>query len=136
MDNNSSGNTATVQQNDKPITAKKKFSFKTLLVLALVIVAVIFLFNKCNAGKLKGKWVADDGSTITFSDSENGYISYGSSSRTLDFTYFIDDDVVEIKTKTTLFTNSMIIRYEFEISGDTLTLKDLDNGQVETFRKE
>lgn len=111
----------------------KKSSLTTVIFIAVVVIVAIFLFKQCSALKLKGTWESADGSSITFSDSKNGYISYGRQS--INFTYFIDGDEVEIKTKDSLYSYSKVVRYKFSVSGSKLTLIDVDSGIKEVFYK-
>ena len=53
----------------------------------------------------------------------------------MNFTYFVDGDELEIKTEETLYAYSTVVRFEFEIDGDTLVLTDLDSGISESFEK-
>lgn len=138
---NTSAAQPTGTANSQPAAAAsaKKSSIKTLLLLALVVIAVVFVVKKCSADRLVGTWVANDGSSITFSDSENGYLTDGSSmysERTIDFTYFIDGDEVEIKTENSMYSYARAVRFEFEVSGSKLTLTDMDTDISETFYKE
>lgn len=122
----------------KPAAPAKKISFKMILLLVVAVAAVIFLVKNGSGDRLKGTWVAADGSSITFSSSDTGYIfaeSSMSSGFEADFTYFIDDDVIEIKTEDTLYAYSQVVRYRYSISGDQLTLTDLDYGSTEVFYK-
>lgn len=113
--------------------AKEKFSWKKILILAAIVVGIIFLVKSCGSMKLRGTWVANDGSSITFSDSKNGYISDGRN--TIDFTYMVDGDEVEIKTENSIYSYSKVIRYKFKVSGSKLTLTDTDYGTTEVFYK-
>ena len=124
-------------QQPAPKKEGKKSPWKKLFLLALVVIAVVFVVKKCNAQQLQGTWVADDGSSITFSDSKNGYISVDSiySDDILEFTYFVDGDEVEIKTEDSLYSYSQTVRYKFKVSGSKLTLTEVDTGVSETFRK-
>lgn len=109
--------------------------FFGFLVVALIVAGIAyFVFG----GGLKGTWVADDGShTITFSDSSYGYFQLlGYSDDIIDFTYFTDGNVLELKTTETLFMNSETERFEYKVKGKTLELIQLNNGIVQTYHKE
>lgn len=125
------------QSAPKPASAGGSSSFVKFLLLAAVVAGIIFLLKNCDTMRLKGTWVASDGSSITFSDKDSGYITArGSmSSATMNFTYFVDGDELEIKTEDTLYAYSTVVRFEFEIDGDTLVLTDLDSGISESFEK-
>ena len=130
--------TAGGTQTSAPVTpeskpAPKKSNLKTLLIVAAIAIVVIIIITQSGPLRLKGTWEASDGSAITFSDSKNGYISVGRNS--LNFTYFVEGDELELKTKDSIYSYSQVIRYEFKISGSTLTLTDLDDGMVEVFHK-
>lgn len=111
---------------------KKKKSSSTwlswMVIIAIIAGCVLFFTN--DARKLKGSWESEDGSyTITFSDGENGYlssddISYSYSQSIINFTYFTDGNELEIKTEETLFQNSVVMRFEFEINGKELITKE------------
>lgn len=113
-------------------------SFMKFLLLVAVVVGIVFLLRNCDTIRLKGTWEADDGSSITFSDKDSGYISVSGNtigSRNLNFTYFVEGDEIELKTEDTLYAYSTVVRFEFEIDGDTLRLTDRDSGITQTFRK-
>lgn len=137
--NNQPTVTGPVAAQNKPTNNSngKGFSWGGIFFLAIIIVAIVFIVKSCNDSRLEGTWVANDGSSITFSDNDRGYITIDntmSSDDILDFTYFIDGDELEIKTETTLFNNSKVERFEFEINGDTLELTD-STGEGLTFQK-
>ena len=138
---NAQKNTQTNAKPAAPVKEEKSnSSFKSILILALLIIGVVFIVKKCGAEKLKGTWVSkEDGISITFSDKENGYFtieSSMSSDEIVDFTYFIEKDEVVIKTKETLYINSKSVRFEFKVSGGKLTLIDQDTGETAVFYKE
>ena len=113
--------------------APKKVSLKTVIIIAVIVIAAIVLFKQCGVFQLRGTWEASDGSSITFSDSKNGYITSGHQS--VNFTYFVEGDEVEIKTANSIYSYSQVIRYRFSVSGNKLTLTDLDSGMKEIFYK-
>ena len=121
----------------KPASAGGGLSLKNILILAVIVIGIIFLVKSCDTLRLKGTWEASDGSSITFSDKDSGYLMIRGtmSSETMNFTYFVDGDELEIKTAGSLYAYSTVVRFEFEIDGSTLYLTDLDTGLTETFRK-
>lgn len=122
----------------KPASTEGGSTFVKFLLLVAVVVGIVFLLRNCDAMRLKGTWEASDGSSITFTDKDSGYISVSGMTigdRNLDFTYIVDGDEIEIKTEDTLYAYSTVVRFEFEIDGDTLLLTDVDSGITETFRK-
>ena len=125
------------QSASKPASTGEGSSFMKFLLLVAVVVGIVFLLKNCDSMRLKGTWVASDGSSITFTDKDSGYITARGtmSSQTLNFTYFVDGDELEIKTEDSLYAYSMVVRFEFEIDGDTLLLTDLDSGMTERFTK-
>ena len=125
------------QSASKPASTGEGSSFMKFLLLVAVVVGIFFLLKNCDSMRLKGTWVASDGSSITFTDKDSGYITARGtmSSQTLNFTYFVDGDELEIKTEDSLYAYSTVVRFEFEIDGDTLLLTDLDSGMTERFTK-
>lgn len=121
----------------KPASTRGGTSLKNILILAAIVIGIIFLLKNCDTMRLKGTWEASDGSSITFSDKDSGYIvARGTmSSATMNFTYFVDGDELEIKTEDSLYAYSTVVRFEFEIDGSTLYLTDIETGLTETFRK-
>lgn len=121
----------------KPASAGSGSSLKNFLILAAIVIGIIFLMKSCDTMRLKGTWEASDGSSITFSDKDSGYLVIRGtmSSETMNFTYFVDGDELEIKTAGSLYAYSTVVRFEFEIDGNTLYLTDMDSGLTETFRK-
>ena len=125
------------QNGGKPASAGSNSSLKNFLILAVVVIGIILLLKNCDTMRLKGTWEASDGSSITFSDKDSGYIVARGTmgSATMNFTYFVDGDELEIKTADSLYAYSTVVRFAFEIDGSTLYLTDLDSGLMETFRK-
>ena len=125
------------QSGAKPVSTGNGSSLKNFLILAAIVIGIIFLVKSCDTMRLKGTWVAGDGSSITFSDKDSGYLVIRGtmSSATMNFTYFVDGDELEIKTAGSLYSYSTVVRFAFEIDGSTLYLTDLDSGLTETFRK-
>lgn len=121
----------------KPASTGSGSSLKNFLILAAIVIGIIFLLKNCDTMRLKGTWEASDGSAITFSDKDSGYLVMPGTmgSQTMNFTYFVDGDELELKTAGSLYAYSVVVRYEFEIDGSTLYLTDLDTGLTETFRK-
>ena len=122
------------QSGAKPASAGSNSSLKNLLILAVVVIGIIFLLKNCDTMRLKGTWEASDGTSITFLDKDSGY-AYFPSTGTMDFTYFVEGDVMELKTEGSLFAYPVVVRWEYEIKGSTLYLTDLDTGLTETLRK-
>lgn len=122
------------QSETKPASAGSNSSLKNFLILAIVVIGIIFLFKNCGAMRLKGTWEASDGSAITFSDKDSGYLVMPGTG-TMNFTYFVEGDELELKTSGSLYAYSVVVRYEFEIKGSTLYLTDLDTGLTGAFRK-
>ena len=122
------------QSGAKPASAGSNSSLKNLLILAVVVIGIIFLLKNCDSVRLKGTWEASDGTSITFLDKDSGY-AYFPSTGTMDFTYFVEGDVMELKTEGSLFAYPVVVRWEYEIKGSTLYLTDLDTGLTETLRK-
>lgn len=108
--------------------------FAAIAAVALIIGCILFFSN--DSVRIKGTWEYEDGSySITFSDDKNGYLSengivYSSSQYLVNFTYYIDGDELELKTEETLFENSVVIRFEFDISGNKLVLKEIESGEM------
>ena len=122
------------QNGGKPASAGSNSSLKNFLILAVVVIGIIFLLKNCDSVRLKGTWEASDGTSITFLDKDSGY-AYFPSTGTMDFTYFVEGDVMELKTEGSLFAYPVVVRWEYEIKGSTLYLTDLDTGLTETLRK-
>lgn len=122
------------QNGGKPASAGSNSSLKNFLILAVVVIGIILLLKNCDTMRLKGTWEASDGSSITFSDKDSGYASFPGTG-TMDFTYFVEGDVIELKTEGSLYAYPVVVRWEFEIKGSTLHLTDLDTGLTEAFRK-
>lgn len=121
-------------------TSEKKLSWKPILIVAAVVILIVILANQCSgANRLKGTWVMeDDSGAITFVDKESGYLtlySSMSSENTKDFTYYVDGDELELKTETSLYSYADVMRFRFEISGDTLTLTEIESGESIDFIK-
>ena len=125
------------QSGAKPVSTGNGSSLKNFLILSAIVIGIIFLVKSCDTMRLKGTWVAGDGSSITFSDKDSGYLVIRGtmSSETMNFTYFVDGDELEIKTEDSLYAYSTVVRFEFEIDGSTLYLTDIETGLTETFRK-
>ena len=118
----------------KPASTGSDNSFVKFLLLVAVVIGIVFLLKNCDTIRLKGTWDAADGSgSITFSDKDSGYVTIGG--RSQNFSYFVDGDEIEIKTVDTLYAYSNVVRFEFEIDGDTLWLTDTDSGITEGFKK-
>lgn len=116
----------------------KKFSFKTFVLLAVAVIVLIIVVKNGGGNRLKGTWVAADGSSITFASEDSGYLTAETATYNdakIDFTYFIDDDIVEINTEATMYSYSQVVRFRFSVSGDQLTLTELDYGTSEVFYK-
>lgn len=122
------------QSGAKPASAGSNSSLKNFLILAAVVIGIILLLKNCDTMRLKGTWEASDGSSITFSDKDSGYASFPGVG-TMDFTYFVEGDELELKTEGSLYAYPVVVRWEFEIKGSTLYLTDLDTGLTEAFRK-
>ena len=122
------------QSGAKPVSTGNGSSLKNFLILAAIVIGIIFLVKSCDTMRLKGTWEASDGSSITFSDKDSGYASFPGVG-TMDFTYFVEGDELELKTEGSLYAYPVVVRWEFEIKGSTLYLTDLDTGLTETFRK-
>lgn len=125
------------QSGAKPASAGSGSSLKNFLILAAIVIGIIFLLKNCDTMRLKGTWEASDGSAITFSDKDSGYLVMPGTmgSQTMNFTYFVDGDELELKTAGSLYAYSVVVRYEFEIDGGTLYLTDLETGLTGAFRK-
>lgn len=123
------------------VQPKKSSPFKTILVLAVIGLLIFGAVKLFSGGKLKGTWTSqDDSFSITFSDSDSGYFTYhgtttSSSQRTIDFSYYTEGNEIEIKTEATLYYNSQTERFEYSVSGKTLTLTEVDSGTSEIFYK-
>lgn len=125
----------------KPAASGKGSPLKTIVLLAVAVVLVILLVRQCGPLRLKGTWVTADGYGFTFVDDSSGYIFHdgstlNTSERSKDFTYHIDGDELEIKTEDTLYSYSDVMRFEFKISGDKLTLTEVETGESMVFYKE
>jgi len=138
-------NRTTVTPKQKPVeqkSEKTKFTLMDFAIIAVVVIVIIFLVRSCDStSKLKGTWeMEEDGETVsfTFTDDKNGYITYDgrmASEQVLDFTYFISDDELVIKTKATLQNDSKTERFEFKITGETLKLTNEDGETIKLKKK-
>ena len=122
-------------------SSNSKGSWKTVALIAVVILAVILVAKNCFGNPLKGTWtMAGGGGAFTFVDDSTGYVSqdgsYSAAERTKDFTYVVEGNELEIKTETTLYSYGDVMRFTFEISGDKLTLTEIESGESMTFYKD
>ena len=128
------------QNQSVPAPAKKGSLLKNLIYLAIVVAIIVFVAKSCFGNELKGTWETKDGDntvTITFTDDESGYFTYDNrmNQRSLNFTYIIEGDEIELKTADTPYNFSKVIHYRYSISGDTLSLTDLEHNETVEFKK-
>jgi len=116
------------QTSAKTKSTEKEPTWKTYLVLALIVIAIIaLLVNSLLPVELEGTWEAEDGTKIVFSSSTKGYIKFpdpvkysGISYEKIEFTYYVSGNTLTLKPKGEAFDEMQKINIRYSTDKKTI----------------